>query len=125
MALRRGDRLLLVLRGRAPSQGHYAFPGGHVEAGETLEGAARRELMEETGLEAKSLAPLVMLRVEGDAIAYDLQVFSGNSAGGKARAASDADAADFFTLAEMEEMPLLESVLAIGRILLGSNEGPN
>ena len=124
VALKRGDRLLLVLRGRAPSRGYYAFPGGHVEAGETLEIAARRELMEETGLVAGAMSPLVMLHVEGDEVDYDLQVFVGEYAGGEAQAASDADAAAFFTLDEMETLPVLESVLSVGRGLLGGTHAP-
>ena len=35
VALVRGDRILLVKRGRAPARGLYAFPGGRVEEGET------------------------------------------------------------------------------------------
>ncbi len=31
--------------------GHWSFPKGHVEAGETEEETAKREIMEETGLE--------------------------------------------------------------------------
>ena len=115
VALRSGDRLLLVLRARPPSRGYYAFPGGHVEDGETLEVA-------ETGLEALALAPLVMLRIEGDAVDYDLQVFSALHAGGEAVAADDAETAAFYTLAEMERMPVLDSVLAVGRTLLGGPE---
>jgi len=43
-----GDRVVLVLR-RNPPPG-WALPGGFVDPGETLEAAAAREALEETGL---------------------------------------------------------------------------
>ena len=102
VALQHGDRLLLVRRGRAPSLGYYAFPGGRVEPGETLEAAARRELAEETGLTVGPLSPLVRVPVDGDEVGYDLQVFFGRHIGGEPVAADDAAEATFLTLADME-----------------------
>lgn len=123
VALQDGDRLLLVRRGRAPSRGAYAFPGGRVEADETLEEAARRELGEETGLSVGPLSPLARLPVEGDDVDYDLQVFFGRFSGGVPLAADDADEATFFTLDEMEKLPILDSVLEVGRQLLAKTAG--
>ncbi|THJ74938.1 NUDIX domain-containing protein [Candidatus Frankia alpina] len=47
--------VLLIRRGWPPYTGMWALPGGHIDAGETAEDAARRELAEETGLHAEDL----------------------------------------------------------------------
>lgn len=59
----RDGRLLLMRRaGTGFFDGLYSLPGGHVEPGESVRMAARRELSEETGL-AVEIAALQLLGV--------------------------------------------------------------
>ncbi len=44
------NRVLLVKRGKPPSQNEWSIPGGSVKLGETLQQAAEREIYEETGI---------------------------------------------------------------------------
>ena len=50
-----GLSVLLIQRGAAPYRGRWAIPGGFLEMNEDAMSCARRELMEETGLEISSL----------------------------------------------------------------------
>lgn len=50
-----GDRVLLVRRGKPPRLGLWSLPGGAQHLGEPAEDAARRELLEETGIEVGPL----------------------------------------------------------------------
>lgn len=43
-------KVLLVRRGTEPNRGEWSLPGGAVQAGEKLQEAVRREILEETGL---------------------------------------------------------------------------
>lgn len=49
----RGDQVLMVKRGRPPNAGLWSFPGGKIHLGERVNEAVRRELYEETGIEAE------------------------------------------------------------------------
>ncbi len=53
-------RVLIIKRAHEPRKGEWSLPGGHVELGETLVEATRREIKEETGLEVE-VGPLIEL----------------------------------------------------------------
>jgi ADP-ribose pyrophosphatase YjhB (NUDIX family) len=127
VALRHGDRFLLVERGHAPARGQFAFPGGRLEAGELPEEAARRELFEETGIEAGSLDMVEVIDLGGDDQGDDqrddrifrLHVFTGAYIGGEPVAHDDAASAGWYRVEEMDRLPVTASTLEIARRILG------
>jgi 8-oxo-dGTP diphosphatase len=49
------DKVLMTRRKGAHGEGEYAYPGGHLEFGESFEDCARREALEEAGVEVKNV----------------------------------------------------------------------
>jgi len=121
MAILKAGRFLLVKRGREPSKGLFAFPGGRLEPGETPEEAARRELFEETGLTAGELRLWKIIDLGGserqDGPIYRLHVFLGHSVEGTPVAADDAASLGWFSLDEMEKLPITDSTLAAAKAI--------
>jgi mutator protein MutT len=61
MIVMKRDQVLVLRRAHHPRKGWLDTPGGFIDAGEGIETAARRELREETGLEAGEIEPLLVV----------------------------------------------------------------
>ena len=70
--LRSPDGVVWIERGKPPSLGRWALPGGRIEPGEDPADAARREVLEETELAVDGGTPLAVLeeRFEDEAGAH-------------------------------------------------------
>lgn len=99
-------RILLVKRGREPGKGLWAVPGGKVRWGEPIAQAARREVLEETGLEVDVGEVIWVGEHLSDEHHIVLIDFVGSVVGGTLEAADDAEEARWVELSEAEEYPL-------------------
>ena len=108
--------MLIVERGKG-SRGIWSLPGGHIEPGELAREAARREVLEETGVAAEigGLVDVHDVHIRSGpgtplTAHYVLCVYWGRWIAGEPAAASDAAAARFVDPAELRAYTLTAGV---------------
>jgi ADP-ribose pyrophosphatase YjhB (NUDIX family) len=112
-------QVLLVQRGREPSLGMWALPGGLVEIGETLAEALVREVAEETGLAVRpgpfidSFEPILRDddgRVRFHYVVLDYLAFWD---AGEPLAGDDASAVGWFVPTALDALPMSPATRAM------------
>ena len=105
-------RLLLIKRANSPQQGRWSLPGGRVEAGETLEVTAAREVAEETGLDVQIIRKLGSVNLGIDeGYNYEVHHFLAQVVAGDLKAGDDAADVGWFTPQKIERLELSTDLL--------------
>ena len=117
VVMARDKKLLLVRQQVGYWAGKWIFPGGKLEMGETLEAAARREVLEETGCQFETV------RQVGAYVSYDpytsfekqvvLVYYLGEHSGGKLIVGEGVTDSGWFSADQIEAMAAKGEVPAI------------
>lgn len=125
IAVFRDGKALIATRTKNPGAGVWSLPGGLVEAGETLEEAALRELKEEVGVEARIVGfNRHVQRVDRDEHGrvrhhFVVASFVGVWIGGEATTGPEAGDVRWVDPADLDGLPTTPH---LGRILLRAAE---
>ena len=111
--------VLLVQRRNPPCADEWAIPGGKVRLGETLQQAAEREILEETGIHIKAGEPIYAFDlIENDASGqvrwhYAIIDLQAEYIDGEIQAADDASAAGWFKPEELARVTVNSTTLKL------------
>ena len=126
----RAQEVLLVQRRQPPNAELWAIPGGSVELGESLQAAAEREIVEETGVIIRAGEPIYSFDVidhdERGGIRYHYVIVDllADYLEGEPTAGSDALEARWVTAAEFDTLPTSRTTVELLRHRLRFGNGP-
>ena len=115
----RDQEVLLVKRNNEPNKGQWSIPGGKQIIGETVADAAKRELLEETGVKVDQLLLVdvvdsIIPGVEGNIkYHYTLVDYMGQWLSGEPRPGDDAREVRWVFLNEIDSFSLLDKTIKI------------
>ena len=124
--VKRENEVLLVKRNQPPSVGLWAIPGGRVELGETLQQAAEREILEETGLTVRAGNPVytfdVIERDDDGRVRFHYIIVDvvADYVGGEIRAGGDVSEARWVTLEEVRGFPVSQTTRSVLEDMIGT-----
>ncbi len=113
-AIWRGDRFLLAKRVKSPNKDTWGMPGGMAEVGETLDDAAKREVLEETGLKLNRVVfnrfHEIIRRDDEDRVSmhFVLAMYIAISNEGDAVAGDDAADVRWFSMEDLQSYSLTD-----------------
>lgn len=99
---------------RRTDNGRWCLPGGHLEAGESAAEACEREVWEETGLKVRvtrligvySDPDQLVIYADGNKAFFVILSFEAEIISGELGLSDETTAAGYFSLTEMEDMPM-------------------
>ncbi len=118
LLIERVGKILLVRRGSSVRQGRWALPSGYIEADESVEEAAVREALEETGLKIELVEMVgVYSFPDGPPTSGIIVIYAARPVGGELHAGDDAIEVQWFDPHDIPPLPFRTHRLAMSRWL--------
>ncbi|MFL2640077.1 MAG: NUDIX hydrolase [Dehalococcoidia bacterium] len=107
------NRILLMKRAHHPRKGYWSYPSGYVDYGEKVETAAKREVMEEVGVEVSIDELIGVYSEEGNRVI--LVLYQGTITKGSPSPGEESEEVAYYSLNELPEMAFPRDVGIIGK----------